>query len=100
MLSNYERRVLNQLEGELAHQRTRTASTLRACRLPIASLALAALIYLSVTAPLPRLTSSLAIAVLGVTVGWLLVSAYRRHILGPRIRLRLRRARNQRPPQP
>ena len=63
--------------------------------LPVAILGLAAAIYLSVVAALTPAVASPLIAVLGVSVGWLLVSAVRHRFLGPGTRRRLRQARKQ-----
>ena len=99
MLSNYEQRILTELEVELARHRSKRASVIRALRLPTASLALAATMYLSISSMLSRTAASLSIALLGIAVGWLLVGVVRRRIMGPRIRRRLRKlARERRPP--
>ena len=95
MLSDYERRILDELEGELRRHRSRLSTAIRGCRLPVAILGLAAAIYLSVAAALTPPVASPLIAVLGVTVGWLLVSAVRHRFLGPGTRRRLRQARKQ-----
>jgi hypothetical protein len=96
MLSNYEQRILTELEVELTRHSSRRASWLRALRLPVVSLALVATTYLSVSSILPRTAASLAIALLGIVVGWLLVGVVRRRIMGPRIRRRLRKLARQR----
>jgi Flp pilus assembly protein TadB len=95
MLSDYERRILDELEVELRRHRSRRSAAVHGSRLPVAALGLAAAIYLSVVAALAPLVASPLIAVLGVLVGWLLVNVVRRRFLGPGARRRLRRARRQ-----
>lgn len=92
MLSNYERRVLNEIEVDLTRRRTRSRTAIKAGRLPMALLALFAVIGLSATAILPAVMASLLAAAFGVVVGWLLVNVVRHHVVGPRVRRRLRRA--------
>jgi hypothetical protein len=100
MLSDYERRILNELEVELRRPHGRLWLTLRGARLPTAVTALVTLVVLSSLAVISGGTGSLGAALLGVIVGWLLVSAVRRHVLGPRARRQLRRARRSRDSKP
>lgn len=96
MLSHYEQRILTALEFELARHHSKRATVIRALRLPIASLALVTIMYLSITSTLSRTAASLSLALLGVVVGWLLVGAVRRRIMGPRFRRWLRKLAQQR----
>jgi hypothetical protein len=90
MLSNYERRVLNEIEVDLT-RRAKWRVALRAFRLPLALLAASAVVALSAATVVSGMTGSLLTLVLGVIIGWLLVSIVRRRIVGPRIRRRLKR---------
>jgi hypothetical protein len=90
MLSDYERRILNQIEVELRRPRRRSSAVLRAARLPIAFMLLCLAIGLSEAALLPSRVGPPLAALLGTVVGWLLVSAMRQHVMGPRTRRRLR----------
>jgi hypothetical protein len=95
MLSNYERRILDELEGELRRHRSRLSSAVRACRLPVAATGLAVAICLSVVVPLAPAVASPFIAVLGISVGWLLVNVVRHRFLGLSTHRRLRQTRRQ-----
>jgi hypothetical protein len=91
MLSNYERRVLNEIEVDFARRRAKWRGVLRASRLPLTLLAASAVVALSAARVVSGLTGSLLTLVLGMIIGWLLVSIVRRRILGPRIRRHLKR---------
>jgi hypothetical protein len=58
----------------------------------LALLAASAVVALSAATVVSGVTGSLLTLVLGVIIGWLLVSIVRRHVVGPRIRRRLKRA--------
>jgi hypothetical protein len=92
MLSNYERRVLNEIEVDLARRRAKWRRALSAFRLPLALLAASAVVALSAVTVVSGVTGSLLTLVLGVIIGWLLVSIIRGHVVGPRIRRRLKLA--------
>jgi uncharacterized protein involved in response to NO len=92
MLSNYERRVLNEIEVDLTRKRARCSAVLRACRLPVMLCAAAAVVALSAVRTVSGVPETLLALMLGVIIGWLLVSVVRGRILGPRIRRRLRRS--------
>jgi hypothetical protein len=91
MLSSYERRVLNEIEVDLARRRARWRAVARACRLPLAASAAGAVIGLSAEKAISAITGTLLALALGVVIGWLLVSIVRGRVVGPRIRRRFRR---------
>ena len=94
MLSNYERRVLNEIELDLTRMkcpRSKLRAAIRSLRLPVALMALGASMSLSTGDQLPRWVGAVLVAAFGVLVGWLLLGAIRRRVWGPRLRGQLRR---------
>jgi len=89
MLSNYEYRILGELELELTRRSSWPSRAAQASRLPIALSALVASIIVSTVLDLPLIAATLMVAGLGVIVGWLLVGVVRRNVMGPRIRRKL-----------
>lgn len=99
MLSEHERRVLNELEADLSAVatgwRSRVRQVVRACRLPVLLLALAAIVAVTAAALLPG-TAALAVAIpLAVGTGWTGSGVVRRRGLLLSLRMALRRRRNR-----
>jgi len=99
MLSNYERRILNEIEFEFSHgsgRRAKIIAALRPAALVLAVAALVTLATLSADRIIPRTTGIVLVACLGMAVGWLIFALANRHAVGPRIRGLACRARTAR----
>jgi hypothetical protein len=99
MLSEHERRVLNELEADLSAVatgwRSRVRQVVRACRLPVLLLALAAIVAVTAAALLPG-TAALAVAIpLAVGTGWTGSGVVRRCGLLLSLQLAVRRRRKR-----
>jgi len=98
MLSEHERKVLNELEADLSAVATgwrgRGRRVLRACPLPVLLLALAAIVAVTADTLMPA-AAALAVSIpLAVAIGWTASGVVRRRgvLLSLRMALRRRRA--------
>jgi hypothetical protein len=98
MLSEHERKVLNELEADLSAVttgwRARARRLLRACPLPVLLIALAAIVAVTADTLMPA-TAALAVAIpVGVATGWTASGVVRRRglLLSLRVAFRRRRA--------
>jgi hypothetical protein len=94
MLSGRERRILHEIESQLAassrHARQRVIIAVHAIALAGAAAALATATTLTASGMLLDTVGAPLIAVAGTITGWQLLSHARRLALGPRLRWRLR----------
>jgi len=100
MLSEHERKVLNELEADLSAVATgwrdRVRQVVRGCRLPVLLLALAAIVAVTSATLMPP-AAALAVAIpLAVGTGWTASGVARRRglLLSLRVAMRRRRARS------
>lgn len=97
MLSEHERKVLNELEADLSAVatgwRSRVRQVVRACPLPVLLLALAAIVAVTADALMPA-GAAMAVSVpLAVATGWTASGVVRRRGLLLSLRVALRRRR-------
>ena len=97
MLSEHERKVLNELEADLSAVATgwrgRARQVVRACPLPLLLLALAAIVAVTADALMPA-AAALAVAIpLAVSTGWTASGVARRRGLLLSLRMAVRRRR-------
>lgn len=97
MLSEHERKVLNELEADLSAivigWRGRARQLARACLLPVLLLALAAIVAVTADALMPS-GAALAVAIpLAVSTGWTASGVVRRRGLLLSLRMAMRRRR-------
>jgi len=101
MLSNYERRILSEIELDLTRIRSpgsKLLAAIRSVRLPMAMITLGAAMSISIGNQVAKPWGAVLVAGCGVMVGWLLVGAIRRRVWGPRLRARMRHPRRQAAP--
>jgi hypothetical protein len=97
MLSEHERKVLNELEADLSSVATgwrgRSRQAVRACPLPVLLLALAAIVAVTAAALMPP-AAALAVAIpLAVATGWAASGVVRRRGVLLSLRKAVRRRR-------
>lgn len=101
MLSEHERKVLNELEADLSAVvtgwRGRACQAARACRLPLLLLALAAVVAVTAAALMPPAAALAAAIPLAMATGWSACGVARRRGLLLSVRLAVRRRRTNRP---
>lgn len=101
MLSEHERKVLNELEADLSAVvtgwRGRTCQALRACRLPLLLLALAAVVAVTAAALMPPGAALAAAIPLAMATGWAASGVVRRRGLLLSVRMAVRRHRTSGP---
>jgi len=91
MLSEHERRVLNELESDLAaaghSRRARSIAAITACRLPLLVSMLATIMGVAAAGVVQAIAATALSIPAAAAAGWLAAGTARRHGLGLRFRI-------------